>query len=103
MLLEETKRVFGPDDIAPLGLTQLARNSAPAGLSRSLAAYLFLVLHDWRDNNRLEKRWCPGAGSNHRHCDFQSRLPQLLDLAEAKKLLQFNVAPPTSFATSFMK
>ena len=21
---------------------------------------------------RLPDRWCPGAGSNHRHCDFQS-------------------------------
>ena len=21
---------------------------------------------------RFAEKWCPGAGSNHRHCDFQS-------------------------------
>src|SRR5438105_401650 len=24
---------------------------------------------------RTRKKWCPGAESNHRHCDFQSRIP----------------------------
>jgi hypothetical protein len=28
-----------------------------------------------RSRYRNEKEWCPGAESNHRHCDFQSRLP----------------------------
>ena len=26
----------------------------------------------WRASTGLERGWCPGAESNHRHCDFQS-------------------------------
>ena len=31
-----------------------------------------LILLICFQNNRLKAAWCPGAGSNHRHCDFQS-------------------------------
>src|SRR3954466_11002966 len=31
-----------------------------------------LILLTCFENDRSEASWCPGAGSNHRHCDFQS-------------------------------
>ena len=47
---------------------QIIRPSSPFGLCR--ARFVFVSV----DAPRVAKgeAWCPGAGSNHRHCDFQS-------------------------------
>ena len=57
------------------------------------ATYHRLVMH-------LEPvRWCPGAESNHRHCDFQKRLNLLASnalyfLAEVQSFREKEGVPP---------
>ena len=48
-------------------VSRAATTGSPSASTARFACSTEPSLHAWRQN-----QWCPGAESNHRHCDFQS-------------------------------